>query len=83
MGYVRAWAQVGLVLAGHDRRGFATVIGPSRQRDFADGLTAYLRAHLSARRALGLPRHPSPSPAGAGQRQISDGTVLVRVDLDD
>jgi hypothetical protein len=59
------------------------VIDPSRQPEFAEGLTAYLHAVHRARRALGLPKHASPSPSDSGLRQISDSTVLVRVDLDD
>jgi hypothetical protein len=80
---LRGGAQVDLVLAGHEHHGHATVIGPSQQPEFAEGLTAYLRAHPPARRALGLPRHTSPSPDGPALDQISDSTVLVRVDLDD
>jgi hypothetical protein len=72
-----------MVLAGHDIHGHAMVIDPSRQPEFAEGLTAYLRAVPRARRALGLPKHASPSPSDSELRQISDSTVLVRVDLDD
>jgi F420H(2)-dependent quinone reductase len=78
---LRGGAAVDLVLAGHDRHGHATVIAPS-QPGFAEGLTAYLRAHPPARRALGLPRHSSPSHGDTGPRQVSDSTVLVRVDFD-
>ena len=74
-------AAVDLVLAGRDRQGHATVTGPG-QPGFTEGLTAYLHAHPTARRALGPPGHPSPSPAGPGLPQISDSTVLVCVDLD-
>ena len=70
-------------LAGHDRHGYAIVIGPGQQLGFTEGLPAYLHAHSLARRALGPPRHASPSPAGPGLPQISDSTVLVCVDLDD
>jgi hypothetical protein len=80
---LRGGAAVDLVLAGHDRHSQATVIGPSQQPDFAEGLTTYLHAHPQARRALGLPRHISPNPAGTGPRQVGGSTVLVRVDLDD
>jgi len=76
-------AAVDVVLAGHDRHGHATVIGPSQQPEFTEGLTAHLHAHPPARRALGPPRHASPSPVGPGLPQISASTVLVRVDLDD
>ncbi len=76
-------AAVELVLAGRDRHGYAIVIGPSQQPGFTEGLTAYLHAHPLARRALGPPRHASPSPAGPGLPQIRDSTVLVCVDLDD
>jgi hypothetical protein len=80
---LRGGAAVELLLAGHDRHGRATVIGASRQPDFAEGLTVYLRAHPRAGRALGLPRHSSPGLTGTGPQQISDSVVLVRVDLDD
>lgn len=59
------------------------VIDRSRQPEFADGLTAYLRAVPQARRALGLPKHASPSPGDTKLRQISDTAVLVRDDLND
>ena len=61
-------AAVDLVLAGRDRQGHATVTGPG-QPGFTEGRTAYLHAHPTARRALGLPGHPSPSPAGPGLPQ--------------
>ena len=80
---LRGGAGVELVLAGHDRHGHAMVIDRSQPPEFAEGLTAYLRANPRARRTLELPRHASPAPAGRGLRQVSDGTVLVRVDLDD
>lgn len=70
---LRGGAAVDLVLAGHDRHGHATVIVPG-QPEFTEGLTAYLTAHPSARRALGLPSHASPSPASPALPQISDGT---------
>jgi hypothetical protein len=76
-------AEVDLVLAGHHRHGYATVICPIQEPEFVAGLTAYLHAHPRARRALGLPRHTSPSPDGHALDQITDSTVLVRVDLDD
>jgi hypothetical protein len=79
---LRGGAAVDLVLAGHDRHGHATVISASQQPSFADGLTAYLRAHPHAGPALGLPRHSSPSHGDTGPRQVSDSVVLVRVDLD-
>jgi F420H(2)-dependent quinone reductase len=78
---LRGGAAVDLVLAGYDRHDHATVIAP-RQPGFAEGLTAYLRTHPPARRALGLPRHSSPSHGDTGPRQVSDSTVLVRVDFD-
>lgn len=59
------------------------VIDRSRQSEFAEGLTAYLRAGPRARRALGLPKHASPSTGDTELRQISDSAVLARVDLDD
>jgi len=80
---LRGGADIDMVLAGHDIHGHAMVIDPSRQPEFAEGLTAYLRAVPRARRALGLPKHASPSPSDSELRQISDSTVLVRVDLDD
>jgi hypothetical protein len=76
-------SHVDLILAGHDLHGHATVIDQRRQPEFAEGLTAYLHAVPQARRALGLPKHAPPSPADGQARQISDSTVLVRVDLDD
>ena len=76
-------ANVDLVLARHDIHGYAMVIDRSRQPEFAEGLTAYLRAVPQARRALGLPKQASPSPGDTEPRQISDSAVLVRVDLDD
>jgi hypothetical protein len=80
---LRGGADVNLVLAGHDTRGHAMVIDRRRQPEFAEGLTAYLRAVPHARRALGLPKHASPSPGDTELRQISDSAVLVRVDLGD
>ena len=80
---LRGGADVDMLLAGHDIHGHAMVIDPSRQPEFAEGLTAYLRAVPRARRALGLPKHASPSLSDSELRQISDSTVLVRVDLDD
>jgi hypothetical protein len=80
---LRGGADVDLVLAGHDIHGRATVIDASRQPEFAEGLTAYLRAVPQARRAFGLPKHVRPSLADTELRQISDSAVLVRVDLDD
>ena len=79
---LRGGADVHLVLAGNDIEGHAMVIDQSRQPEFADGLTIYVHAVPQARRALGLPKHPSPSTEGTELRQISDNTVLVRVDLD-
>jgi hypothetical protein len=75
-------AEVGLVLAGHACRGRAAVIGLGLP-GFAEGLTAYPRAH--ARRAAvcgcsGTLRQVPPTPS----RSRSNGsTMLVRVDLDD
>jgi hypothetical protein len=80
---LRGGAEVDLVLAGHGIHGHAMVIDRSRQPEFAEGLTAYLRAVPRARRALGLPKHASPGPGETELRQISDSAVLVRVDLDD
>lgn len=80
---LRGGADVDLVLAGHDIHGHATVIDASRQPEFAEGLTVYLRAVPQARRAFGLPKHASPSACDTELRQVSDSAVLVRVDLDD
>lgn len=80
---LRGGSDVYLVVAGHDIHGHAMVIDRSRQPEFAEGLTAYLRAVPQARRALGLPKHASPNPGETEFRQISDRAVLVRVDLDD
>lgn len=80
---LRGGANVDLVLAGHDMHGHAMVIDWSRPRDFAEGLTVYLRAVPQARRALGLPEQDSPAPSDIELRQISGSAVLVRVDLDD
>jgi F420H(2)-dependent quinone reductase len=80
---LRGGADVDLVLAAHDIHGHAMVIDRSRQPEFAEGLTAYLRAVPQARRALGLPKQASPSPGDTEPRQISDSAVLVCVDLDD
>ncbi len=79
---LRGGAAVELVLAGRHHCGHATVTGPG-EPGFTEGLTAYLRAHPTARRTLGAPRHPSPSPVGPGLPQVSDSTVLVCADLDD
>jgi hypothetical protein len=79
---LRGGAEVDLVLAGHDIHGHAIVIDRGRQPEFTEGLTAYLHAVPPARRALGLPKHASLSPGDTELRQISDSTVLVRVDLD-
>ena len=51
---LRDGAAVDLGPAGHEHHGHATVIGPG-QPGFAKGLAAYLRAHPTVRRALGLP----------------------------
>jgi hypothetical protein len=45
------------------------------------GLAAYLRVIPQARRVLAPPAPAAPSPADAEARQVSDSTVLVRVDL--
>jgi F420H(2)-dependent quinone reductase len=80
---LRGGADVDLVMAGHDIHGHATVIDASRQPEFAEGLTVYLRAVPQATRALGLPKQASPSTGDTELRQISASAVLVRVDLDD
>ena len=80
---LRGGADVELVLAGHGIHGHATVIDRTRQPELAEGLAAYLRAVPQARRALGLPKHASPSPGDAEMRHIRNSAVLVRVDLDD
>jgi hypothetical protein len=71
---LRGGAAVDLVLAGHHRHGRATVISPIQEPEFVAGLTAYLHARPRARRALGLPRHTSPSPDGHTLDQITDST---------
>jgi hypothetical protein len=80
---LREGADVDLVLAGHRTRGHAMVIDQTRQPEFTEGLTAYLRTVPQARRALGMPENPPPGAAGAQARQIPSSAVLVRVDLDD
>jgi hypothetical protein len=80
---LRGGAEVHLVLARRNIRGHAVVLDRSRPPELAEGLTAYLHAVPQARRAIGLPKHASPSPGDAELRQISDSAVLVRVDLDD
>jgi hypothetical protein len=80
---LREGADVDLVLAGQRIRGHAMVIDQTRQPEFAEGLTAYLRTVPQARRALGVPENTSPGAADTEARQIPSGAVLVRVDLDD
>jgi hypothetical protein len=79
---MRDGANVRLVLAGREFRGHALVIDRSREQEWAEGLAIYLHAVPQARRALGLGKHSSLSPGGAGLREIGNSVVIVRVDLD-
>lgn len=79
---MRDGADVRLVLAGREFRGHALVIDRSREQELAEGLAVYLHAVPQARRAIGLGKHASLSPDGAGLRQIRDSAVMIRVDLD-
>jgi hypothetical protein len=75
-------ADVRLVLAGREFRGHALLIDRSREQELAEGLAVYLHAVPQARRALGLGKHASLSPGGAGLQQIHNSVVMIRVDLD-
>lgn len=78
---LRKGADVDLLLAGRRTHGHAMVIDQTRQPEFAEGLTAYLRAVPQARRALGMAANASPGPVGTGAWQVPGSAVLVRVDL--
>jgi len=79
---LRDGAEVDLTLAGRCLRGHSVVLDHTREPEFTEGVSAYLRDFPHARQALGVTRPTPAETTITAPGRTGQGTVLVRIDLD-
>ena len=80
---LRGGADVELHLAGQDLRGRGVALeGPEQADEVVEGLAAYLTASPRTRKAFGLAAAETTTAADDDVLQLSQRTVVIRVDLE-